>query len=171
MSSPPTSSRDKTAADMRNLLPILGFLALADAADLTLRLTPSPNYDVRTLPPSTHATLTTLGDRYAAPLTTAGDFVFHNVSAGSYLGDVHCPTHAFAPVRVDVAVGEDERKVVVEGWETYRGNDWGNKGEVAATDGTVSVRCLGPKNYFMERPKCESRQGMDSRTCVCVLMV
>lgn len=144
---------------MRNILPVLGLLALAHAADLTLRLTPSPHYDSRTLPPSTHATLTTLGDRYAAPLTNTGEFVFHNVSAGSYLGDVHCSTHAFAPVRVDVAVGEEQGKVIVEGWETYRGNDWGNKGEVAASEGHVSVRCLGPKSYFMERPKCESCQG------------
>ena len=140
---------------MRDILHVLGFLALARAADLIFHLTPSPNCDTRTLPASTHATLTTLGDRYVAPLTASGDFVFHNLSEGSYLGDVHCSTHAFAPVRVDVAVGEEGEKVIVEGWETYRGNDWGNKGEIAAAEGGVNVRCLGPKSYFMERPKCE----------------
>ena len=140
---------------MRNILPILGLVALAHAADLTLRLIPSANCDTRTLPPSTHATLTTLGDWYSAPLTAAGNFVFHNVSAGSYLGDVHCSTHAFAPVRVDVAVGGEGEKVIVEGWDTYRGNDWGNKGEIAVGEGGVGDKCLGPKSYFMERPTCE----------------
>ena len=138
---------------MRSILTILGALALAHAADLTLRLTPSPNCDIRALPPSTHATLSTLGAQHSAPLTASGEFVFRNVSGGSYLGDVHCPTHAFAPVRVDIREGGEG--VSLEAWETSRGNDWGNKGEAAVGEGKVNARCLGGKTYFMERPTCE----------------
>lgn len=138
---------------MRSILTILGALALAHAADLTLRLSPSPNCDTRALPPSTHATLSTLGAQHSAPLTAGGEFVFRNVSSGSYLGDVHCSTHAFAPVRVDVEEGEGGMSL--EAWETYRGNDWGNKGEAAVGEGKVGVRCFGGKTYFMERPTCE----------------
>jgi hypothetical protein len=136
---------------------------LASAATLTLRIAPAPalKFHQEHLPPHTHATLTTLGAAHDALLTPAGEFVFHNVSEGSYLADVHCATHAFAPLRVDVAVGEKgggKEKVLVQAWETYRGNDWGNKGEIAAKDGgngVVEVRMLGFKNYFMERPACE----------------
>ncbi|SPO03822.1 uncharacterized protein DNG_06505 [Cephalotrichum gorgonifer] len=143
---------------MRSILPILGALAvtLASATDVTLRIIRSPNCNTHTLPPSSHATLTTLGKHHSALLTPAGEFVFHNVSEGSYLADVHCSTHAFSPVRIDVAVGggdEAGEKVVVEAWETYRGNSWGNKGEVMVGEGgSVGVRCLGGKNYFIERP-------------------
>lgn len=135
---------------------LMGFLSLASTATITLRLPsppalPNPN----ALPPSTRATLSTLGQPpYSAPLSTANTFVFRNVTAGSYLADVHCQTFAFAPLRVDVASGEDGDVVSV--WETFRGNDWDNKGEAVARDGVgYEVRVLGAKSYFMERSKCE----------------
>lgn len=59
-------------------------------------------------------------------------------------------------MRIDVsATGE------VSGWETFRGNDWGNKGEAlevkeVGAGKAVELRALGVKNYFMERPKCKS---------------
>ncbi|KAM3456158.1 hypothetical protein NHJ6243_008306 [Beauveria neobassiana] len=142
-----------------------GLLALAHLATCTivtlhLPSTPAPG----TLSPRTHATLTTLGRRLSAPLSAAHSFVFRNVSAGSYLADVHCPTDGFAPLRVDVVGGDGEEKKeeeeeAVQAWETYRGNDWGNKGEALVlkqgSDGTqgFEVRALGRKGYFMERPK------------------
>lgn len=47
-------------------------------------------------------------------------------------------------------------KVKVSAWETYRGNDWGNKGEAAAREnGIVEVRALATKTYYMERSSCE----------------
>ena len=127
---------------------------------------PNPNL----LPPSTHATLSALGAAFSAPLTVQNTFVFSNLSTGSYLVDVHCATHAFAPLRLDVvsssssdsstggAGGEDGGDaVIVRAWETYRGNDWGNKGEAARVgEGNVlDVKLLGGKGYFMERSKCE----------------
>ncbi|KAH6656658.1 hypothetical protein BKA67DRAFT_162715 [Truncatella angustata] len=124
------------------------------------------------LPPSTHATLTTLGQTYAAPLSAANTFVFRNVTRGSYLADVHCASWGFAPLRVDVLeAGEDvpsaaavvgepvgpgaAAAVVVRAWETYRGNEWDNRGEEAVRLGGdgFAVKCLGKKVFFQERSK------------------
>lgn len=101
--------------------------------------------------------------------------MFRNVTQGSYLLDIHCATHAFAPLRVDVAPvldgvleegdGHGQVKLEVKAWETYRGNDWDNKGEEAPrqklsnagdNNGVVfGAKVLGEKGYFMERGKCE----------------
>lgn len=128
---------------------------------LTLQIPPSqllPNPNA--LPPATRATLTTLHATYTAPLSVANAFVFHNVSAGSYLADVHCGSYGFAPLRVDVlpAVADDGVRLSVLAWETYRGNEWGNKGEEVKEGGAgngFAVRCLGKKLFFQERGKCE----------------
>ncbi|TVY38574.1 ER membrane protein complex subunit-like protein, partial [Lachnellula occidentalis] len=81
------------------------------------------------------------------------------VSAGSYLLEVHCHSHAFAPLRVDVsgtstAGSSGGEKVQV--WGTFRGNEWGNKGEeyVVRKVGGVwvwDVRVIAEKEYFYER--------------------
>ncbi|KAF3070548.1 ER membrane protein complex subunit 7 [Daldinia childiae] len=121
---------------------------------------PLPNPHV--LPSTTHATLSALRAGYHAPLTAAGSFVFRNVTPGSYLADVHSGTHAFAPLRIDVLAhtpadegdaGEEEGgRLAVRAWETYRGNDWDNKGQEAPRSGSgFAVRVLGPKEYFVER--------------------
>ncbi|CZS88910.1 hypothetical protein WAI453_010519 [Rhynchosporium graminicola] len=118
-----------------------------------------------TLPPSTHATLTTLSHHYSAPLTTTNSFDFRNVTCGSYLLDIHCHTHVFAPLRVDVTEssgkkvvdGVDEKEVQV--WDTFRGNEWGNKGEVKEVKEVedrvgvwgFEVTCVGKKEYLIER--------------------
>lgn len=138
------------------LTTLLVLPALAAASSLTLYLPTKPN--PFGLPPNTHATLNALGERFSAPLSAGNTFVFQNVTPGSYLVDVHCATDAFFPLRVDIAADDD--KVPVRAWETYRGNDWGNKGEaVPVKEGSggrgIEVRATGPKNYFVERPKCE----------------
>jgi hypothetical protein len=131
---------------------------------LTLRIPatqglPNPNV----LPPSTHATLSALRASYSAPLTVQNTFSFANVSAGSYLLDVYCATHAFAPLRVDVVVSGEPggEALLVRAWETYRGNEWDNKGEgVKVGEGNVfEGRLLGGKGYFVERSKCEFDSG------------
>lgn len=145
-----------------SLLGLLPLAALAaEATTVTFRVPvshvlPRPH----ALPASTHATLTSPGGALSAPLSAAGEFVFRNVSAGSHLVDVHCPTHAFAAVRLDVA--QDETSSPLLGaWVTFRGNDWGNKGEAlpASAAGVFDVRALGRKGYFMERSKCERSLG------------
>ncbi|KAI1093849.1 Cys/Met metabolism PLP-dependent enzyme-domain-containing protein [Rostrohypoxylon terebratum] len=126
-------------------------------------LLPNPN----ALPPSTHATLSSLRQTYTAPLSTSNVFAFHNVTPGSYLADVHSGTHVFVPMRVDVysppqKPGSEEGKaaaewkgLLVRAWETYRGNDWDNKGaELPRSGGELArfpVRVLGPKEYYIER--------------------
>ena len=137
-----------------SLLSLLGTLSLASSAIITLHLPSAPSLpNPNALPPSTHATLSTLGQPpYSAPLTTANTFVFRNVTSGSYLADVHCKSFAFAPLRVDVA---EENGAAVQVWETFRGNAWDNKGEAVREDGLgYEVRVLGQKGYFMERSKC-----------------
>jgi len=80
---------------------------------------------------------------------------------------VHCPTYAFAPLRLDVVVPRESAEVKVGAWETFRGNDWDNKGPAVpvttagagGNGGTgtvvmVDVRVVGAKGYFMERSSC-----------------
>ncbi|KAL8296873.1 hypothetical protein RB600_002069 [Gaeumannomyces tritici] len=125
---------------------------------------PNPN----ALTAATRATLSARGGpSLSAPLTASNGFVFPRVPPGSYLLDVHSGSHAFAPLRVDVApagagIGaasagrkQEPQRLAISAWETFRGNDWGNKGEAArrAEDGggAFEVRCLGRKEYYMER--------------------
>ena len=115
------------------------------------------------LPPSTTATLTTLHHIHTSPLRSDNTFDFRNVTSGSYLLDIHCRTHAFAPLRVDVSEGgKDSQGEEVEVWTTFRGNEWGNKGEtlgVREVEGRVGIwgfeaRAIGVKEYLIERPGC-----------------
>ncbi|KAI1105029.1 Cys/Met metabolism PLP-dependent enzyme-domain-containing protein [Jackrogersella minutella] len=147
------------------LLSALSSLAAASSAapqqtTVTLWIPQSPQLpNPNALPATTHATLSSLGKAYDAPLTAAGSFAFRNVTPGSYLADVHCGTHAFAPLRVDVAASEaadgkgaGRTVVVAKAWETFRGNDWENKGQEAfRSAGRFALRALGPKEYYIER--------------------
>ncbi|KAI0433269.1 hypothetical protein F5Y09DRAFT_299555 [Xylaria sp. FL1042] len=136
-----------------SLLLLLLFSRLTSAATITLSIPPSPQLpNPAALPPSTHASLTTLGASFQAPLTTANTFVFRNVTPGSYLCDVHCATHGFAPLRVDV-LSDNDNDNGLRVWETFRGNDWDNKGEEikAGDDAAFPVKVLGPKIYYTER--------------------
>jgi len=139
----------------------LPFLPLVLSAHLRFTIPPSAALAPNTLPPSTSATLTTLNAQYTASLRADNSFDFRNVSAGSYLLDVHCHTWAFAPLRVDVtdgnvagAAGES-----VEAWGTFRGNEWGNKGEAAVVVREkdvwlFAVKAMGAKEYLVERVGC-----------------
>jgi len=146
-----------TPFDTSALFAALLALPTALASDsLTLYLPAKPN--PFTLPASTHPTLSSAGVHVSAPLSAANTFVFHNVTPGSYLADVHCPTDAFHPLRIDVQLEEGGEEGIVRAWETYRGNDWNNKGEVVSVkEGSkgrgFEVRAIGGKNYFMERPQ------------------
>jgi hypothetical protein len=136
-------------------------LTLATHLRITIPSTPAlPNPS--TLPPTTHATLTTLGTTHDAPLRLSSTFDFRNVSSGSYLLDVHCSTHGFDPLRIDVQAplapgpGADTKEDV-QAWQTFRGNEWGNKGEVIVVGGWeggvwgLEVKAARGKEYFMER--------------------
>ncbi|EON61675.1 hypothetical protein W97_00891 [Coniosporium apollinis CBS 100218] len=154
------------------LLPFLPILTLA--ADLILQIHPSqhvPNPSL--LPPTTHATLHASGPPATAYLTRANTFEFRNLTTGSYLLNVHCRDVVFEGLRVDVggvgAVGEEEGDEQEEGvkevggkekgelvqvWQTFRGNEWDNKGEVRGVGrGRVAaeVRAVAGKEYYQER--------------------
>ena len=133
----------------------------------------------------TRATLSRLGAAYEAPLSgppapppsnsngngnnNAAFLVFRNVTPGSYVADVHSASHGFAPLRVDVVAagaGGAEETPLVRVWETFRGNEWENKGEevrglagtgtgAGAAGAAFPVRVLGTKTYFVERGSCE----------------
>ncbi|KAI1187863.1 hypothetical protein F5B17DRAFT_300300 [Nemania serpens] len=165
LASIPTIPRAVALAVALEVLSLSLLLSPASAATVTFSIPPSPQIPhPGALPPSTHATLTALGSSYAAPLTTDDAFVFRNVTPGSYLADVHCATHGFAPLRVDVVSSVtatpgnhehgDEEGVRLRVWETFRGNDWENKGEEirpAVVGGAFPVKVLGSKVYYTER--------------------
>jgi hypothetical protein len=146
----------------------LTFLLPTQAARISLYIPATqrlPNPAV--LPSSTHATLQSAGEPLRAYLTRQNTLVFPNVSAGSYLATVHCRDYLFEPLRVDVTAadaagaegGGTGEKVKV--WQTFRGNEWENLGEVrgeGSGDGdglVVEVRCLGAKEFYQERGGCE----------------
>jgi hypothetical protein len=135
-------------------------LPLSHALALHFRVPASPQLpNPATLPSTTTASLTTIGEAYTALLTADNTFDFNDVKPGSYLLDVHCGTHVFAPLRVDVPasgkiVGEQGEATV---WGTFRGNEWENKGEaIGPKEGAFELRVLGGKNYYIERGGCKS---------------
>ncbi|KAB2579725.1 uncharacterized protein LTHEOB_7155 [Lasiodiplodia theobromae] len=147
---------------------------LASAADLTFVIPPHPAAlpaGASSLPSSTHATLHARGAPLSAPLRRDGTFVFADVAPGSYLLSVHGRDHLFENLRVDVeeAVdyegkdGEEKKGAAgkkvekVRAWQTFRGNEWANRGEKrgesSAKGGEMlaEVRVLGRKEYYQER--------------------
>ncbi|CAK7266856.1 hypothetical protein SEPCBS57363_002303 [Sporothrix epigloea] len=129
------------------------------------------------IPSWTRATLESGDGRQfvSAPITASGKLVFANVTAGSFLGEVHCSTHVFGPLRVDVAEESGAENagtnwLVTRVTQTYRGNDWANQGEVlqrvlpansasssaSATPSPtflVAPLSMGTKSYYSERSK------------------
>ncbi|CAK7271712.1 hypothetical protein SEPCBS119000_004745 [Sporothrix epigloea] len=186
---------------LSSLLPLLltaaatGAAALAPATPLTLQIgvpsfvqeqhkEPATVTLLSTIPSWTRATLESGDGRQfvSAPITADGRLIFANVTAGSYLGEVHCATHVFGPLRVDVeeekgpaadaAADAATNLLVTRVTETYRGNDWANQGEVLqrvlpgnrASSSPLAPAVIGPtflvaplsmgtKSYYAERSK------------------
>jgi len=138
---------------------IISLLPTAALSSHLQILVPASNHipNPSTLPPTTTASLTTLSASYVAPLSAFNIFDFRNISAGSYLLDVHCPTHIFSGMRVDVHAAGPDASEKVEAWGTFRGHDWSNKGEIMEVRTTdkgakmFEARALMPKNYYTER--------------------
>ncbi|KAF3927265.1 hypothetical protein ABW20_dc0109128 [Dactylellina cionopaga] len=78
------------------------------------------------LPPSTIVTLSAdlLQDSRTSHIFANGAFKFQDVKPGSYLMEINCRTHIFPALRVDVSTDG-----LVEIYQTFRGNEWDNKGE------------------------------------------
>lgn len=144
---------------------------LAQASSLLLTIPPSAQLpNPAALPASTTAHLSSLKDHHSAPLRTDSTFLFNNLTEGSWLLDVHCASHAVAPLRIDItrAPKESSSKAgdtwLVQAWGTFRGNEWDNKGEVfpvqevslgGRTVHSVELRLLGEKSYYVERTGCK----------------
>ncbi|KAH9845275.1 ER membrane protein complex subunit 7 [Teratosphaeria destructans] len=135
-------------------LTVLCLSTLASAARLTVNILPSQHLNPSTLPASTHAVLTgPPGVRYDVPLRRDNTFALSNLAPSSYLLTIHSRDHFFSPLRVDVSQGEGEGESI-QAWQTYRGNEWGNKG-VSYGSGTgelsIDVQAGGKKEFYQDR--------------------
>ncbi|KAF3912939.1 hypothetical protein AA313_de0210423 [Arthrobotrys entomopaga] len=116
------------------LLRLVGLLlfilpALISAAGVTVAGSIKPNAllpSLGILPSSTTVTLSgdSLKESRSSHIFANGGFKFQAVSPGSYLLEVNCRTHIFPAMRVDVSTDG-----LVEIYQTFRGNEWSNKGE------------------------------------------
>lgn len=105
---------------------------------------------------STHAVLLgPPGVRYDVPLRKDNLFVFPDLADASYLLTIHSREHFFPPLRIDVDAAETPGSPqLISAWQTFRGNEWSNKGpSYGSGQGaiTVQVRPGGPKDYYQER--------------------
>jgi hypothetical protein len=141
-----------------SILSLLGAAALASAAKLTINIPPSPPAlpNPATLSSSTHAVLIGApGVKFSAPLRRDNTFVFESIPESSYLLTIHSRDHFFAPYRVDVGHTEGEAaKEIVHVWQTFRGNEWSNKGpSLGSGQGElkVDVRPAALKDFYQAR--------------------
>lgn len=123
------------------LLPYL--LLLVNATSLTI----SVPANLRPLPPSTRAILTTTGTVHKTHVTQWNTFVLKNIKhPASYLLDIACRDYDFERMRVEV--DEEGRLAVWQGW--YGG---GEK-VVEGLDVALEVRVLRNRDYYEDRPGC-----------------
>lgn len=179
-----------------NPLSLLLLLITPALSDLTLTIPPSPLLpNPHSLPADTHATLTstTLAKPMKAPLTRSATFVFSGVASseykisqrddlsGSYLLDIRSSEYVFTPLRVDL----DERGYVKGVWETFRGNEWGNRGvekylrpaDVQVRSGhgdsggvVVALKVVARKGFYEVRQTCMCFPPLQSPPFICCLL-
>jgi hypothetical protein len=148
---------------------LLSLFSLSSAAYITVSIPPSPQLpNPSTLSASTHATLHAAGAPLSAPLSRANTFSFSHVPAGSYLLVIHCREFFFEPVRVDIGATSNGVEWV-NAWQTFRGNEWDNKGEkraevlgsvspsgdVEEAKAKIDAVVLGGKEYYQQREGCK----------------
>lgn len=141
-----------------SLLSLLGAAVLASAAKLTVSIPPSPPAlpNPAALPPSTHAVLIGApGIKHSAPLRRDNTFVFESLPESSYLLAIHSRDHFFLPYRVDVGHTEGgAAQEIVHVWQTFRGNEWSNKGpHLGSAQGElkIEVRPMAQKDFYQAR--------------------
>lgn len=135
---------------------LLALPALAHAAQLTVALAPSPHLpNPATLPASTRALLLgPAGTAFDVPLRRDGSFLFSGLAPAEYLLTVHSRDYFFPPLRVDVTAGEEGEGEAMAAWQTFRGNEWGNKGPSYGTGRgqlKVQISPSGGKDYYQPR--------------------
>lgn len=136
----------------------LALTSLAHAAHLTVSIAPSPQFpNPATLSSSTHALLLgPAGTSYDVPIRRNSAFVFPDLDAASYLLTIHSRDYFFPPLRIDVTTASEggEETASINAWQTFRGNEWSNKGPSYGTgkgELTVQVTASGQKDYYQPR--------------------
>jgi hypothetical protein len=140
-----------------SILSLLSAASLTSAAKLIINIPPNspalPN--PATLPASTHATLIGApGTKFSAPLRRDNTFVFDSLPESSYLLAIHSRDHFFAPYRVDISPAAESTQEVIQVWQTFRGNEWSNKGpSLGSAQGElrVDVRPAAHKDFYQPR--------------------
>lgn len=123
---------------------LLSYLLLfTNATSLTI----SVPANLRFLPPSTRAILTTSGTVHKAPITRWNTFKLKDITyPATYILDIACRDYDFERLRVEVDDGG--RLAVWTGW--YGG---GEK-VVEGSDVALEVRVLRTRHYYEDRPGC-----------------
>ena len=141
---------------LMGLAALLFGINLAAAARLTISIPQSSQLDNPvTLPSSTHAVLLgPPGIRYNVPIRRDSTFVFPDLSEASYLLTIQSRDHFFPPLRVDVSKTEGESQQTMNAWQTFRGNEWSNKGPHYGSgqdELNLQIRPSGQKDYYQDR--------------------
>lgn len=141
---------------LRSAIIILALVVIASAAQLKVSIPPSqllPNPS--TLPSSSHAILLgPPGIRYDAPIRRDNTFIFADLPDESYLLTLHARDYFFPPLRVDIVKNEGEASQNISAWQTFRGNEWSNKGPSFGTgkdELTITVRPAAEKQFYQVR--------------------
>jgi len=139
-------------------LAVLAGTSLASAANLTVSIPSSPPLlpNPASLAPSTHAVLIgPPGVQYEAPIRRDNTFIFPDLAEASYLLTVHSRDYFFPPLRVDVTKAADgTQQETVQAWQTFRGNEWSNKGPFygSGTGGLrIQIQPSSQKNFYQDR--------------------
>lgn len=144
---------------------LLYYSTIAFAAQLIVTIPASALLaNPATLPSSTHATLLGApGTRHDARLTRSNTLEFKSLAPGSYLLNIYTRDYFFPPFRVDVSVaqaGADDNvaEELVQVWQTFRGNEWSNKGSRLGEGKRVLNVALQPsskKDFYQQRGGCQ----------------
>lgn len=140
------------------LLRILALLPLVQATSLIFRLPPTAVLPAPlALSPITSATLTKASSPpLSIPISRTATFEFHDLAPGSYLAEIWARDFNFVPMRVDV--NEDGR---IDVWQTFRGNEWENKGEKLAGSSGQTGKLVVDVGVLSPRPVVETRGGCE----------
>lgn len=136
---------------------LLAVASLASAAKLTVSIAPSQLLEnPNELPASSHAVLLgPPGIRYDAPLRRDNTFMFPDLEAASYLLTLHSRDYFFPPLRVDVTANPGESSGHnISAWQTFRGNEWSNKGPhfgTAQDELKINLVPAGRKDFYQQR--------------------
>ncbi|TKX27484.1 hypothetical protein C1H76_0321 [Elsinoe australis] len=136
-------------------------LPLSLAAHLTISIPSSPPLlsNPSTLPPTTHATLLGPdGTIHSSRLTRQNTITFSSLASGSHLLSIFTRDYTFPQYRIDVTPlsqsTPSDPKEAIEIVQTFRGNEWGNKGQVYGSGNDTVTIALSPnakKEFYAQR--------------------